>query len=81
MAYFKKILEYTFGGTKVLKVVFSQCDCFDPVNSTRMDDFGMVDVKHESRYSFNNLLFAHQVQLVYYLKLSSQKYEKLVGGI
>jgi hypothetical protein len=27
----------------------------------------MVEVKHESRYSDNNLLFAHQAQQVYYL--------------
>jgi hypothetical protein len=32
-----------------------------------VDDFGMVEVKHESRYSGNNLLFAHQAQQVYYL--------------
>jgi hypothetical protein len=24
-----------------------------------VDDFGMVEVKHESRYLGNNLLFAH----------------------
>jgi hypothetical protein len=40
---------------------------FDPVNSTRVDDFGMVEVKHELHYSGNNLLFAHQVLQVYYL--------------
>jgi hypothetical protein len=62
MAYFKKIIEYTFGGTKELKIVFFQCDRFDPVNGTRVDDFGMVEVKHESCYSDNNLLFAHQAQ-------------------
>jgi hypothetical protein len=56
----KKILEYTFGGVKKLKVVFFECDWFDPVNGTRVDDFGMVEVKHESHYSDNNLLFAHQ---------------------
>jgi hypothetical protein len=39
-----------------------ECDWFDPVNDTRVDDFGMVEVKHESRYSVNNLLFAHQAQ-------------------
>jgi hypothetical protein len=71
MTYLKKILEYTFSGAKVLKGVFSQCDCFDPVNGTRADDFSMVDVKHESCYSGNNLLFAHQAQQVYYLKLST----------
>jgi hypothetical protein len=30
-------------------------------------DFGMVEVKHESRYSGSNHLLAHQVQQVYYL--------------
>jgi hypothetical protein len=42
--------------------VFFECDWFDPVNGTRVDDFGIVEVKHESRYSGNNLLFAHQAQ-------------------
>jgi hypothetical protein len=42
----QKIIEYTFGGTKELKVVFFQCDWFDPVNGTRVDDFGMVEVNH-----------------------------------
>jgi hypothetical protein len=56
----EKIIEYTFGGTKELKVMFFECDWFDPVNSTRVDDFSMVEVKHESRYLGNNILFAHQ---------------------
>jgi hypothetical protein len=47
--------------------VFFECDWFDPVNGTRVDDFGIVEVKHELRYSANNLLFAHQAQQVYYL--------------
>jgi hypothetical protein len=55
-----KILEYTFGGAKELKVVFFEYDWFDPVNGTRVDDFGMVEMKHESHYSGNNLLFAYQ---------------------
>jgi hypothetical protein len=63
----QKIIEYMFSGTKELKVVFFQCDWFDPVNGTRVDDFGKVEVKHESRYSGSNLLFAHQAQQVYYL--------------
>jgi hypothetical protein len=58
----QKIIEYTFGGNKELKVVFFECDWFDPVNSTRVDDFGLVEVKHKSCYSGNNLLFAHQAQ-------------------
>jgi hypothetical protein len=63
----QKLIKYTFGGAKELKVVFFKCDWFDLVNSTRVDDFGMVEVKHESRYSGNNLLFAHQAQQVYCL--------------
>jgi hypothetical protein len=63
----QKILEYTVGGAKELKVVSFECDWFDPVNSTRAVDFGMVEVKHKSCYSGNNLLFAQQVQQVYYL--------------
>jgi hypothetical protein len=42
MTFFKKIIEYNFGGNKELKVVFFKCDWFDPVNSTSVDDFGMV---------------------------------------
>jgi hypothetical protein len=37
------------------------------MNDTKVDDFGMVQVKHESRYSGNDHLFAHQAQQVYYL--------------
>jgi hypothetical protein len=47
--------------------VFFQCDWFDPINDTRVDDFGMVEVKHEPRYFGSNLLLAHQAQQVYYL--------------
>jgi hypothetical protein len=56
----QKIIEYTFSGAKELKVMFFECDWFDPVSGTRVDSFGMVEVKHESCYSDNNLLFAHQ---------------------
>jgi hypothetical protein len=56
------IIEYTFGGTKELKVVFFECDWVDLVNNTRVDDFGMVGVKHELCYLDNNHLFAHQAQ-------------------
>jgi hypothetical protein len=56
-----------FGGAKELKVVFFQCDWFDPIDATRVDEFGMVEVKHESCYSGSNLLLAYQVQQVYYL--------------
>jgi hypothetical protein len=51
----QNIVEYTFSGAKELKVVFFQCDWFNPINGTRVDDFGMVEVKHKSRYSGSNL--------------------------
>jgi hypothetical protein len=63
----QNIIEFTFSCNKEPKVVFFECDWFDPVNSTRVDGFGMVEVKHESRYSGKNLLFVHQAQQVYYL--------------
>jgi hypothetical protein len=63
----QKTLDYTFGGAKELKVVLFYCNWFDLVNGIRVDDFGMVEVKHESCYSDNNLLFPHQAQQVYYL--------------
>jgi hypothetical protein len=55
----KNIIEYMFGGAKELKVVFFQCDWFDPINGTRVDEFGMVEVKHEVLYSGSDLLLAH----------------------
>jgi hypothetical protein len=73
----QKINEHTFGGTKELKVVFFECDWFDPVNSTRVDDFGMVEVKHKLRYSSNNILFAHQAQQVYYLSYPHESMKHL----
>jgi hypothetical protein len=56
----QNIVEYMFGGAKELRVVFFQCDWFDPINDTRVDDFGMVEVNHELRYSSSNLLLTHQ---------------------
>jgi hypothetical protein len=58
----QNIVEYTFYCAKELKVVFFQCDWFDPINGTRVDEFGMVEVKHELHYLGSNLLFAHQMQ-------------------
>jgi hypothetical protein len=55
--------------------VFFECDWFDPINGTRVDDFGMVEVKHESCYSGNNILLAHQAQQVYYLSYPYQSFK------
>jgi hypothetical protein len=59
---FLKILLSTRSAAREMKVVFFKCDWFDPINGTRVDDFDMVEVKHESRYSGINLLLAHQAQ-------------------
>jgi hypothetical protein len=64
-AIFQKIIEHMFGGTKELKIVFFECG---------VGGFGMVEVKHESHYSGNNLLFGHQAQQEYYL---SYPYESM----
>jgi hypothetical protein len=37
------------------------------MNGTRVNDFSMVEVKHESCYSGSNLLLAHQAPRVHYL--------------
>jgi hypothetical protein len=62
--------------------VFFECDWFDPINGTRVDDFGMVEVKHESCYSGNNILLAHQVQQVHNVnpKMHTHRYEEYVEG-
>jgi uncharacterized protein with NRDE domain len=66
MAYLKNPRVHVRWCQRAERCVF-ECDWFDLVNDTRVDDFCMVEVKHESRYSGNNLLFAHQSQQVYYL--------------
>jgi hypothetical protein len=55
--------------------VFFQCDWFDPINGTRVDEFSIVEVKHESRYSGSNLLLTHQSQQVYYLSYSHPSFK------
>ena len=42
------IIEYKFFGDKQLKVVFFDCDWFSP-NTTRENQYGMVEVKHNDR--------------------------------
>jgi hypothetical protein len=59
IVFFKKIIEYTFGSTKELRVVFFYCDWFDPISGTRVDDFGMMEVKHKSHLSSNNIVLAY----------------------
>jgi predicted RNA-binding protein with PIN domain len=42
----KNIIEYNFAGNKNLKIVFFDCDWFDPNHGTHENQFGMVEVKH-----------------------------------
>jgi hypothetical protein len=58
------ITEYTFGGHKPLRLMTLDCIWFDPQAGTRVDEFGMVEVKHASQYKgndYNNIVLAHQV--------------------
>jgi hypothetical protein len=68
----QKIIEHMFGSTKGLKDMFFECDWFDPINGTRVDAFCMVEVKHKSHYSCNNILLTHQAQHVYHLSCPHQ---------
>jgi hypothetical protein len=43
------IMEYTLGGAKEFMFVLFDCEWFDP-QQTREDEFGIVEVKHESRF-------------------------------
>jgi hypothetical protein len=40
----KNIIEYNFAWNKNLKIVFLDCDWFDPNHGTRENKFGMVNV-------------------------------------
>jgi hypothetical protein len=73
----QNIVEYTLGDDKELRVVFFLCDWFDPINDIRMNNFGMVEVKHELYYLGSNLLLAHQAQHVYYLSYPHPRRRRL----
>jgi hypothetical protein len=67
-----------------MKVVFfDSLLWFDPNNGTRVDDFGMVEVKHKSwlQSHINNFVLAHQGGASVLLELSSPYVEDQVGCI
>jgi hypothetical protein len=69
------ITEYTFGGHKPLRLVTFDCIWFDPQADMRVDELGMVEVKHASWYKcneYNNIMLAHQAHQVYYLSYPHQ---------
>ena len=59
---------YDFAGASNLKVVFFECDWFDPYNGTRENQFGMTEVKHANKTrDVCQFVLAHQVDQVYYM--------------
>jgi hypothetical protein len=42
----KNITEYMFIENKNLKIVFFDCDWFDPYHGTRENNLGLVEVNH-----------------------------------
>ena len=67
------IIEYKFFGDKQLKVVFFDCDWFSP-NTTRENQYGMVEVKHNDRLKgHDTIILAHQCEQVYYMTYPSKK--------
>jgi hypothetical protein len=70
----KNIIKYSFAGNKNLKIVFFDCDWFDPNHSTRENQFGMVEVKHVDQLcGCDPFILSHQVELVYYMSYPCKK--------
>jgi hypothetical protein len=70
----KNIIEYNFTRNKNLKIVFFDCDWFDPNHDTQENKFGMVEVKHVHRLrSCDPFVLAHQVEQVYYIPYPCKK--------
>jgi hypothetical protein len=64
----KNIIEYSFAGNNNMKIVFFNCDWFDPYHGTRKNNFGMVEVKHARRQcGCDPFVLAHQVEQVFYM--------------
>ena len=60
----QNFVECVFGGPKELKVMFFECDWFDPRNGTRVDNYGMVEIKYRSRLPshINSVVLANQAE-------------------
>jgi hypothetical protein len=70
----KNIIESDFVGNKNLKIVFFNCDWFDPNHGSRENQFGMVEVKHAHRlHGCDPFVFALQVEQVYYMPYPCEK--------
>jgi hypothetical protein len=76
------IIKYNFAGNKTLKIVFFDCDWFDPNHGTRENEFGMVEVKYAHRLrGCDPFVLAHQVEQVYYMSYPCEKAKCVVGGV
>jgi hypothetical protein len=70
----KNVIEYNFVGNKNIKIVFFDCDWFDPNQGTRENKFGMVEVKHVHQLrGCDPFVLAHQVEEVYYMPYPNEK--------
>jgi hypothetical protein len=70
----KNIIEYNFAGNKNFKIVFFNCDWFDPNHGTRENQFGMVEVKHAHQLrGCDPFILSHEVEQVYYMPYRCQK--------
>jgi predicted RNA-binding protein with PIN domain len=70
----KNIIEYNFVGNKKIKIVFFNCDWFDPNRGTQENQFGMVEVKHADwLHGCDPFILAHLVEQVYYMSYPCQK--------
>jgi hypothetical protein len=68
------IIEYSFVGNQNLKIVFFDCDWFNPNQSTQENQFGMVEVKHAHQLcGCDPFVLAHQVEHVYYMSYPCKK--------
>jgi hypothetical protein len=70
----KNIIKYNFARNKNIKIVFFDCDWFDPNHGTLENEFGMVEVKHAHRlYGGDPFVHAHHVKQVYYMLYPCEK--------
>jgi hypothetical protein len=70
----KNIIKYNFVENNNIKIVFFNCDWFDPNHGTRENQFGMLEVKHAHRLrGCDPFILAHQVEKVYYVSYPCEK--------
>jgi hypothetical protein len=67
-------LKTCFARNKNRKIVFFDCDWFDPNHCTQENKFLIVEVKHAHRLrGCDPFVLAHQVKQVYYMSYPCEK--------